>query len=43
MGDMESEDLRFWGGWKGFYVFVLIYGALQILLLYLLSRAFNLN
>ncbi len=39
--DKIDEPIRFRGGWKGLYIFVLIYAALQILLLYLFTLAFN--
>lgn len=36
-----KEMVRFWGGWKGLYLFVLIYGILQIGLLYLFTALTN--
>lgn len=39
--DDPNEMIRFWRGWKGLYLFVLIYGVLQIGLLYLFTVVFN--
>ena len=37
----DDEPLHFWHGWKGLYVFLLVYGVFQILLLYVFTRVFN--
>lgn len=39
--DDPNEMIRFWRGWNGLYLFVLIYGVLQISLLYLFTVVFN--
>jgi hypothetical protein len=36
-----KEIVRFWGGWKGLYISVVLYGVLQIGLLYLFTFLFN--
>lgn len=36
-----QEMIRFWRGWKGLYISILIYGVLQIGLLYLFTVLFN--
>lgn len=36
-----SEQIGFRGGWKGLYLFILIYGMLQIALLYLFTLRYN--
>lgn len=37
----EDEATGFPGGWKGLYVFLLIYGVLQVVLLYIFTVALN--
>jgi hypothetical protein len=39
--DEPEETIGFWKGWKGLYLSVLIYGVLQIGLLYLFTVLFN--
>ena len=39
--DPEEEQVAFWGGWTGLYLFIVISGALQLALLYLFTRIFN--
>ena len=39
--NQSEEQITFWGGWKGIYLFILIYAALQIVLLYMFTVAFN--
>ena len=43
MADKKDDDepLNFRGGWKGLYIFLLIYGLLQILILYIFTAVFN--
>jgi hypothetical protein len=36
-----DEEIDFWGGWKGLYLFILLYGLLQVILLHLFTRAYN--
>ncbi|MEW6213022.1 MAG: hypothetical protein AB1631_32160 [Acidobacteriota bacterium] len=37
----EGERIGFWGGWRGLYLFILIYGLLQVVLLYLFTLRYN--
>lgn len=37
----DDEEFGFPGGWKGLYLFVLVYGALQIVLLYIFTIIYN--
>lgn len=37
----EREQIGFRGGWKGLYLFIFVYGLIQIVLLYLFTRTFN--
>ncbi|HET9530952.1 MAG TPA: hypothetical protein VFQ92_11405 [Blastocatellia bacterium] len=37
----EEERIDFWGGWKGLFVFIAVYGVLQIALLYIFTISFN--
>ncbi len=37
----DDERIDFAGGWKGLYLFIIIYGIAQIILLYIFTRAFN--
>jgi len=39
--DEPEETNRFPGGWKGLYIFLVIYGFLQIVILYWLTVTFN--
>ena len=39
--DSAEEQVGFWGGWTGLYVFILISGVLQLALLYLFTLIFN--
>ena len=39
--DEAEERLGFWGNWKRLYLFLLVYGVIQIALLYLFTRALN--
>jgi hypothetical protein len=39
--DDDDERLEFWGTWKRLYIFIIIYGILQIVVLYFFTRAFN--
>ncbi|HWP43037.1 MAG TPA: hypothetical protein VNO14_07370 [Blastocatellia bacterium] len=45
MPEEPSRDLQeridFWGGWKGLYIFLVIFGLIQIALLYFFTTAFN--
>jgi hypothetical protein len=36
-----NEPISFPGGWKGIYIFIIIYGTLQIALLYWFTVTFN--
>jgi hypothetical protein len=36
-----DEQVGFWRGWTGLYIFVLIYGLVQIFLLYLFTLTLN--
>ena len=36
-----EERIGFWGQWKGLYRFLVAYGVVQILLLYLFTKALN--
>lgn len=36
-----GDDIKFFGGWKGVYVLILVSGAVQLALLYLFTRYFN--
>lgn len=33
-----EEKIDFWHGWKGLYTFLIIYGLLQIVLLYIFTK-----
>ncbi|HLG15890.1 MAG TPA: hypothetical protein VJH03_15495 [Blastocatellia bacterium] len=35
------ERIRFWRGWKGLYLFIIVYGAIQIALLYVFTLMLN--
>jgi hypothetical protein len=39
----DDDDIRleFWGSWKRLYLFIIVYGILQIVVLYFFTRAFN--
>lgn len=37
----SEEQVGFTGGWKGLYIFILVYGVLQIVLLYIFTRALD--
>lgn len=37
----QDEKLNFWGNWRNLYAFILIYGILQIVILYWFTRTFN--
>jgi hypothetical protein len=37
----EEEIIDFRGGWKGLYLFIAVYGVLQIALLYIYTISFN--
>ncbi|HKY05177.1 MAG TPA: hypothetical protein VJQ56_09825 [Blastocatellia bacterium] len=39
--DKAEEKIGFWYGWKGLYVFLIIYGLLQIVLLYIFTKILN--
>lgn len=39
--DDPQDRIAFIGNWRGLYVFILLYGVLQVLLLYLFTVAFN--
>ena len=39
--DEPDERISFPGDWKGLYVFLVIYGFLQIVILYWLTAALN--
>jgi hypothetical protein len=39
--DEAEEHAGFWGDWKRLYLFLLAYGIVQIVLLYLFTRALN--
>ncbi|MCI0490766.1 MAG: hypothetical protein L0229_29580 [Blastocatellia bacterium] len=39
--NQSEEQINFRGGWRGLYIFILVYAALQIVLLYLFTLAFN--
>jgi len=36
-----EERIGFWGNWKRLYVFLLAYGIVQIVLLYLFTRTLS--
>lgn len=37
----DEEQLGFWANWKPVYLMILIYGMLQIVVLYFFTRIFN--
>ncbi|MEW6130973.1 MAG: hypothetical protein AB1757_28335 [Acidobacteriota bacterium] len=37
----DEEQLGLWSSWKQIYILVLVYGSLQILILYFFTRIFN--
>jgi hypothetical protein len=37
----DEEPLAFWGGWRGLYIFLIVYGALQVVLLYIFTQSLN--
>jgi ascorbate-specific PTS system EIIC-type component UlaA len=39
--DESDETISFPGGWKGLYIFLVIYGFLQIVILYWFTATFN--
>jgi hypothetical protein len=39
--DKSEEQVSFAGGWKGLYIFIVIYGVLQVVLLYIFTLALN--
>ena len=39
--EKAKEEIGFWKSWRGLYAFVLVYGLLQIALLYLFTLALN--
>jgi len=39
--DDAEEQIGFPGGWKGLYIFLVIYGVIQVILLYLITLALN--
>lgn len=39
--DEPGEEIRFPGGWKGLYIFLIIYGFLQIVALYWFTATLN--
>ena len=43
MSEKEDDEERvdFWGGWKGLYIFLLVYGVFQIALLYVFTTTYN--
>ncbi len=36
-----DERIGFWGGWKGLYIFIIVYGLVQVILLYLFTLRYN--
>ena len=41
--DDVEEPIAFFGGWKGLYIFIVIYGIVQIVLLYIFTAMLNQN
>ncbi len=39
--DKAEEKIDFWHSWKGLYTFIIIYGLLQIVLLYIFTKTLN--
>lgn len=39
--DSSKEQIGFPGGWKGLYIFIVVYGVLQVILLYIFTLALN--
>ncbi len=39
--DDDDTRLEFWGSWNRLYLFLIVYGILQIVVLYFFTRAFN--
>jgi hypothetical protein len=37
----EDEGLDFPGDWRGLYIFLILYGVLQVALLYIFRMVFN--
>ena len=39
--DEGNEPIAFWGGWKGLYLFIIVYAIAQIVFLYFFTTTLN--